>query len=334
MNGDSEPATTRRLEAPHRRAGSAPRVVEKAAVVSYRATAWLLGHLPAGPAAAVIGRLVQLSYLLWPAKRRAANANYGHVLGLDPNDPAVRRLALKAYQNYARYLVELMRLPRLTPEAASDGLVSDGLDEIERLWRESSGLIFAAGHVGNNEAMAAGIGGRGWPLSAVADDSSFPEMFKLLQEQRGRQGARIIPWRNLREVYTVLRRREMLALLIDWGYRSDGIPVRLCDAWTTLPAGPATLAAKTGAIILPVVARRLPDGRFHARIDAPIRVASNQPAELLRGTQAVADALTEAIRTAPEQWYNFKPMWPSTQAEMDALERRAAAMTATSAATS
>ena len=62
----------------------------------------------------------------------------------------------------------------------------------------------------------------------------------------------------------------MLALLIDWGYRADGIPVRLFGAWTTLPAGPATLAAKTGATIVPVAIRRtagrsLPPRRSRAR---------------------------------------------------------------------
>ena len=54
----------------------------------------------------------------------------------------------------------------------------------------------------------------------------------------------------------------MLALLVDWGYRPDGIPVHLFDAWTTLPAGPATLAAKTGSLILPVTIRRQPDDTF------------------------------------------------------------------------
>ncbi len=319
---------TRTLEAPHRRAGGTPRVVERAAVIAYRSATWLFGRLPAGPAAAVIGVFVQGSYLAWPAKRRFSNANFAHVLGTTPDDPAVRRLALEAYRNYARYLVELMRLPRMTPAAAGALLAPDGIDRVEQLWRESNGVIFAASHVGNNEAIAAGIGSRGWPLSGVADDSTFPELFEILRAERARWGAKVIPWRNLREVYGVLRRREMLALLVDWGYRPDGIPVRLFDAWTTLPAGPAALAAKTGAIILPVVARRLPDGRFHAAVDEPIRVASNDPAELLRATQAVADALARVIAAAPDQWYSFKPMWPETAAEMAELEARAARMAA------
>jgi KDO2-lipid IV(A) lauroyltransferase len=186
-------------------------------------------------------------------------------------------------------------------------------------------LIFAAGHVGSNEAVAAGIAHRGWPISVVADDSSFPEMYELLSRQRESWGVKVIGWRNLRQIYEVLKRREMLALLVDWGYRSDGIPVKLFDAWTTLPAGPATLAAKTGSRIVWVAIRRHDDGSFEVRWSPPISVPSTSPADLVRATQAMADALQATIAAAPDQWYNFKPIWPATSEESAELERRAMA---------
>lgn len=327
-----EPSRRRSLEAPHRRVSGTPRAVDQAVVLGYRAAEWIFAHLPPGPTTTVVGWFVQASYLLWPSKRRWSNLNFGHVLGLPPDDPAVRRMALSAYRSYARYLVELMRLPAMTPEAAGALLDPVGVDEVEAIWRTSNGVIFAAGHVGNNEAIGAGIGSRGWPLSGVADDSTFPALFERLREERARWGATVIPWRNLREVYGVLKRREMLALLVDWGYRPEDVPVRLFGAWTTLPAGPATLAGKTGAVILPVVARRLPDGRFHATADRPIRVASTEPADVLRATQEIADALGRVIAAAPDQWYTFKPMWPETAAEMAVLEARATRMAAAGSA--
>ena len=323
-SGPIDPGSRRALEAPHRRVASTPRIVEKAALFGYRAAEWILGRLPTGPSARVVGWFVQGSYLVWPKKRHWSNLNFGHVLGLPPDDPAVRRLALRAYRSYARYLVELMQLPGMPPAEAGAMLDPAALDAVEQTWRESRGVIFVACHVGNNEAIAAGVGARGWPLSGVADDSTFPELFAHLRDERARWGSTVIPWRNLREVYAVLRRQEMLALLVDWGYRPEDIPVRFFDAWTTLPAGPATLAGKTGATIVPVVSRRLPDGRFHAAIDRPIHVPSTAPADILRGTQEVADAIQRVIEAAPDQWYSFKPMWPETAAESAELEARAA----------
>jgi phosphatidylinositol dimannoside acyltransferase len=321
--------TGKGLEAPHRRREQGPRVLEKLAVAGYATATWIVAHVPASVARWAIGTGSQAGYLFWPTKRRWSNANFGHVLRLPPDDPRVRRLALNAYREYARYLVEAMRLESQSGEAAASHVVQPDLDPIEQAWKESpGGLIFALGHVGNNEAVAAAAAGRGWPVNVVADDSAFPEMFERFRRLREGWGVHVIPWRNLREIYTVLRRREMLALLIDWGYRSDGIPVQLFGSWTTLPAGPATLAAKTHSRILPVLIHRTADDRFHVSYAPVIEVPSAAPADLQRATQAIANSLETNIGTAPEQWYSFKPIWPPTEAEAEEHAARAAAMLA------
>ena len=324
----------RRLAEPHRgreperRRPRGSRIVERAAVVGYRAVSRLAARIPAPLLRSVIARLAQLSYLAWPAKRRSSNANFGHVLGLPPGDRRVRMTALDAYAEYARYLVETMRLPSLPHAEAAKLIPGVDLDAVEQVWKSSpGGVIFALGHIGNNEAVAAGIASRGWPISVLADDSSFPEMFAEFKRTREQWGIKVVPWRNIRDVYGVLRRREMLGLLVDWGYRPDGIPVRLFGAWTTLPAGPAALAAKTGARIVPIAIRRMPDGRtFHATMAESIDVPSSAPADLLAATQKLADAVADSIAAAPHQWYSFKPIWPSDPAEAASLEARAAAM--------
>jgi phosphatidylinositol dimannoside acyltransferase len=316
------------LEAPHRRREQGPRIVEKVAVTAYGVAVWIVAHVPPRLARWVIGTGSQAGYLLWPTKRAWSNANFGRVAGLPPNDRRVRRLALRAYREYATYLVEVMRLESLSVSESVSRVVQTDLDQIEAAWRSApgGGLIFALGHVGNNEAVAAGVADRGWPISVVADDSSFPEMFERFRQLREGFGVHVIPWKNLREIYRVLKNREMLALLIDWGYRADGVPVRMFGSWTTLPAGPATLAAKTKSLILPVAIRHGADGMFHVSFSPTIAVASACDADIARATQEVAASLEATIAAAPEQWYSFKPMWPPTEAEAAELEARAARM--------
>jgi KDO2-lipid IV(A) lauroyltransferase len=290
---------------------------------------WIVAHVPARLARWVIATASQAGYLAWPTRRAWSNANFGRVAGLAPDDRRVRRLALSAYREYATYLVEVMRLEGLSIDEAVARVVQTDLDRIEGIWRASpGGLIFVLGHVGNNEAVAAGVANRGWPISVVADDSSFPEMFERFRRLREAWGVHVIPWKNLREIYAVLKRREMLALLIDWGYRSDGVPVRLFGAWTTLPAGPASLAAKTSSRILPVAIRRGDDGMFHVKFSTTIAVASSSDADIARATQEIADSLEATIAAAPEQWYSFKPMWPPTDEEAAELAARAERMLA------
>ena len=299
------------------------------AVAGYRALAWVFATVPPEPAAAVIGRASQLSYLAWPTKRRWSNRNFGHVLGLPPDHDEVRSMALRAYYGYGRYLVELMRLPTRSEDERA-ALVPDlDADAFKRMWRAAphgGGMIFVVGHVGSNDAVAAAIARHGMPMSVLADDSAFPELYEHLRRQREAWGVRIIGWRNMRAIFGVLRRREMLGLLVDWGYRADGIPVKLFGHWTALPAGPATLAAKTGSRILPISVRRRPDGTYLVSWTEPIDLASADPAELQHATQEIADALATTIAAAPEQWYSFKPIWPATAAEAADLERRAILM--------
>ena len=165
-----------------------------------------------------------------------------------------------------------MRLESLSPDEALRHVVAGRTStRSNEIWQASpGGLIFVLGHVGNNEAVAAGVANRGWPISVVADDSSFPEMFELFRRLREAWGVHVIPWRNLREIYGVLRRKEMLALLIDWGYRSDGDPGpavrRLDDA-----AGRARRRSppRPARVILPVAIRRGADGHVPRRVLRP-----------------------------------------------------------------
>ena len=325
--------------APHRRASGGGRLrrvlwraQEQAVVAGYRAASWTFGHIPEGITVPVTELVFLAGYLAWPARRRIVEANASHVLGLPPGDPRLVRHVRSVYRLYARYIVDLMRLPWLSTDELARAFSADDAEVVAAFARlydgfrdEGRGIIVVSAHIGCIEEFIASVAGRGWPVYGVADDSAYPELYALLERQRARWGVQEIAWRNLRGAFRVLRDRSILALLIDWGYRPDDVPVRLFGAWTTLPAGPALLAGRTGAAIVPVVNRRREDGRLQAEFLEPIEVRGTSPGEVARATQSIADALERMIRPAPAQWHAFKPIWPATDAEAAALAERAAA---------
>ena len=63
------------------RTGRGPRPIEKAAIYAYRAGGWLMSRLPVPVARAIVSFFLQLSFVLWPKKRRFVNDNFAHVLG-------------------------------------------------------------------------------------------------------------------------------------------------------------------------------------------------------------------------------------------------------------
>jgi lauroyl/myristoyl acyltransferase len=315
---------TKKFEAPHRMAKETffTRLGGFAAVRVWRTSSWVAGHLPAGPLYRMGGWLSMIGYAASPTRRRWLRANFGHVLGVSPDDKAAHRMARAAYRNYSRYLMELMRLPWLKQEAVDRLLEVSSLDRFVEIYRGAKGVVLVAAHLGNNEAAAAGFAKHGLEINVVGDDSSYRQLYELFEQQRESWGVKMISWRNLRGVFGALKRHEGLVLLVDWGYRADGIPVKMFGSWTTLPAGPAILAAKHGSTIVPFSINRLPDGTFRAAADDPILVPSSSPADLAIATQKVATALEGHIAPAPEQWYNFKPIWPATPEEEAQLEAR------------
>lgn len=328
--------------APHRRLRSGrlyhaiARVRERSVVRLYRGASFTLGHTTTRvtePAA----RVVSLgSYLAWRSKRRIVQANAAHILGLSLEDRAVRALARRTYASYSRFVVELMRLPSRPADEPLRLLPPTGPahEAFEAVWArcvaEGRGLIAASGHIGSIEIFAGSYALQGVPTWGLADDTAYPELFELLNAQRARWGVRIIGWRNLREIYRVLRGEPAaLGMVVDWGYRPEDVPVRLFGAWTTLPAGPATLAARTGALVLPVAAYHHVGTSGYRHVTAPpFEVSDASPRSIAIATQAIADALESFVREAPEQWHTFKPMWPATESEARRLESRATAMLA------
>ncbi|HEX5467291.1 MAG TPA: hypothetical protein VFW92_11520 [Candidatus Limnocylindrales bacterium] len=329
--------------APHRRheAGRlrrlGQRIVERLTVLAYRTASRILGALPLGLTWPLFRLAFLVAYAVWPPKRRVIQANALHVLGPHAGARDVDALARRVYQTYARYVVELMRLPSRPAHELAGSVVTDperGVESFgalfDRLQAEGRGMIAVSCHIGNIEALAAAFAAHGWPAYGLADDTAFPELYDLLQAQRKQWGIEVLGWRNMRGVIRALKQRAILGLLVDWGYRAEDVPVRLFGAWTTLPAGPAVLAARTKAAILPVVCRRRPDGRFEAEHLDLIDVPDDAPASIQRATQALADAVQAMIAPAPEQWYIFKPMWPADEAAAAALAERAATMLADS----
>jgi KDO2-lipid IV(A) lauroyltransferase len=281
---------------------------------AYRSAERVLSTLPRG---VVIPGAVAVSngaYDLSGPKGALVRANMAQAMGLPVDDPRVSRAARRAFQNFGRYLVEVMRLPVLDPEEARQRVTFVGWDDLAAAQgTEGRGVLLCAVHTGAVDLLAPAMKHEGETVSAVADDTTYGRLYEHLAAVRGAHGVDVIGWRNLRRLYRVLRDGGNLVLLVDGPYRPGDVPVELLGAPTTLPAGPALLSARTGAAILPVGVRRAGD-RLEAWGYPVIRATSTEPAEVYRATQALADALGQVIAADPGQWYMFRAVWPRTDA--------------------
>ena len=292
----------------------------------YRAAERVINAIPrplAMRAAAAVGNA---AYDLAGDKQRVIHANLARPMRLPPGDRRVRRAARRAFRNYAKYLVDMMRIGDITEAEAREMVSIENLEILGVARSEEKGVVFCTVHVGGMDLIGPAMKAVGESLHVVADDTTYGRLYDHLAAVRARQGIFLIGWRNLRGLFRALRDRKNLVLFCDGGYRRGDVPVEFCGEPTTFPIGPATLAAKSGAPMLPVACTRLPGDRFNVRGLPLIHCASTEPQEIQRATQAVADALAGVITEEPGQWYMFRPVWPESD------EDRAAARAALEAA--
>jgi phosphatidylinositol dimannoside acyltransferase len=100
-----------------------------------------------------------------------------------------------------------------------------------------------------------------------------------------------------------------VCLVADRDLSHNGIQVQFFGEPTRMPAGPALLAATTGAALLPVSLWFTDDG-WGQRINAPIQLPDGRLRErVAAGTQAIADVFAHDIAEHPTDWHMLQRLW-------------------------
>ena len=227
---------------------------------------------------------------------------------------AARRVTA-AFHTYARYYLESFRLPALDARAIDNGFGYEGFDAVERAVRSGVGPILVMPHLGTWEWAA-------WWLAlvphmkvtAVVEPLEPPEVFEWFVSFRQRLGMDIIPLGPDAggRLAAAIKRGDVVCLLADRDVAGNGVAVDFFGERTRLPAGPALLALRTGAPLLPTAVYWR--GRTRHAVVAPAvdtRRSGGIRRDTIRVVQDYAVALEGLIRAAPEQWHLMSPNWPS-----------------------
>ena len=228
---------------------------------------------------------------------------------------ALEREVQRSFDSYARYWMEAFRLPGMSRAEIDAGLSYSGLNHVRDAAVGGRGVIMALPHLGNWDFGGAWLALQGLPVAAVAERLEPPELFDWFVSYRERLGMEIIPLGPTAggAVLRALRAGKVVGLISDRDLTGGGIEVEFFGERTTLPGGPATLALRTGAPLLPAAVYMEPRGHHTGVIRPPITIdrSGRVRDDAARITQALAVELEALIRRAPEQWHIFQPNWPS-----------------------
>jgi KDO2-lipid IV(A) lauroyltransferase len=229
----------------------------------------------------------------------------------------IRRLTQQVFDSYARYSLESFRLPALSTEQVAASMTVEGYHEnLLPALERGNGVILALPHLGGWEWAGRWAADLGNKMTVVVEPIEPPELFEWFAELRRKFGMTVIPLGPEAgpAVLRALRNNEVLCLLSDRDITGGGVEVEFFGEKTTLPAGPATLALRTGAALLPTAAYFTDRGvGHHGVIGAPMNCERQGKlrADVQRITQDLAYELEKLIQRAPDQWHLLQPNWPS-----------------------
>lgn len=222
-------------------------------------------------------------------------------------------LARGTFVSLGRNVFDALSLVHLSREAILDLCRIEGEEYLRVPYERGNGVLALTGHIGCWELIAAYLTGKGYKVTVIARELRDGGMNDMLVGMRRRHGIVSIH-RGGRAVagYRVLRKGEILGMLIDQDIDVDGAFVPFFGIPAHTPRGAAVFALRSGASIVPMGIHLQPGGSHKITV---LRELEPPPAGLSEKeridelTARCSAAIERLIRIYPQQWVWFHDRW-------------------------
>ncbi len=253
-----------------------------------------------------------LAYRLYAKDRERALRNLARAF--PQSDPViVAAMAKGCFTALARNSWDALSLVHMKREKVLGLCAIEGEEHFASAFREGKGVIGLTGHIGCWELLAAYFSHKGYPLSVIYRDMKDPRLESMLIGMRRRHGIESIPrGGSAISGYKVLRRGEVLAMLIDQDIDVDGLFVPFFGVPAHTPRGAAAFALRSGAAIVPLAIHMQPDGSHRITV---LPALEKPPAALPEAervdelTRRCSRAVESLVRIYPQQWVWVHDRW-------------------------
>jgi len=249
------------------------------------------------------------------SRRAVALDNLAHAF---PEMPKKERIALgrAAFRLVGESGAEFLRFGT-RPGSQPEGRVRFmGIEHVRAALEQGKGIVVASAHFGNWELGAAHFARGVSPLHVVALEQKNWLVDEFVRRMREGVGVQTIPRQSaLRGILSALRKGHGVALLIDQNARHKGLLVDFFGRPVSTFIGPAYIAAKTGAPLLPGFDVRYPDGSHTVYFEEPVYVAGTTQEHLLQALCRLNSILETYVRRYPDHWlwghrrWRMQPEW-------------------------
>ncbi len=277
----------------------------------YRTVSLLAAILPRRAAYATAKAASAWAYRNRHTVRQALEANLRIVLeacGVAVPECELEQMVRRNFDNFGKYVVDFFQMGRLSPEALDRMVTVEHIEYLAQCRRMEKGIIVLGAHLGNWELGANVLERYGCRIAAVVRPQPTARLDALFQSRRAGRGIHVLPMGGgASPVPAMLKRGELVALLGDLDFSAKQRRTPFFGKPARLPWGPAVLAARTGAPILPAFVLREADETFRFCLYPPIMPDQFQSIDAIQ--ERICSVLEEVIGNHPDQWFAFDPLW-------------------------
>ena len=249
---------------------------------------------------------------------RQLRKNLRRVVGPTMSELRMDALVGEALRSYARYWRETFTLESMDHAAVARSFEEHmtGQEHIAAGLERGKGVILALPHMGNWDASGIWLVHHNGPFTTVAERLKPEAVFDRFVAYRESIGMEVVALtggdRSATGVLTErLGQNRVVCLLADRDLSRNGIEVEFFGERAKMPAGPALLAATTGASLHVVHSYFPDDDSWGHDITAPIAIPEHGTLreKVTTGTQRVADLFAEGIARRPADWHMLQRLW-------------------------
>lgn len=269
-------------------------------------------HLPERAAYASFRTIADAAWRRRGPSVRRLESNLARVVG-PTGEEALRAVSRDGMRSYLRYWCEAFRLPDWDRDRLISPVRAVGDDVLREMLAAGRGVVVSLPHMANWDHAGAWAVLTGMPVTTVAERLQPEALFERFLDFRRGLGMEVLPLTGGEEdVFSSLADRlgkaRLVPLVADRDLSRRGIGVTLFGEATRMPAGPAALALRTGAALVPTTLwyeGTEPDHRlvikFHDEVEPPAGVRGAE--RVVQMTQAVAAVFEAGIAMHPQDWH-------------------------------
>jgi phosphatidylinositol dimannoside acyltransferase len=238
-------------------------------------------------------------------------ANLRRVIGPQASGQELRALSRAGMRSYARYWLEVFRLPVISQEQILAGMISVDAGEEAAFAQLAAGrgVVFALPHMGNWEVAGAWLIARGGrKFTTVAERLKPESVYLRFLAFRESLGFEVLPATGGDSRFGVLAQRlragGMVCLPADRDVTGAGIEVEFFGQKAKMMGGAAALAVQTGAALRPAVLWfEDPGWGVHIYPEIPVPAEGSRRDKVAVMMQQIARIFEAGIAAHPEDWH-------------------------------